>query len=102
MALNLVELVLDIFKLSRIFFPDAYLLIDRDFPKQPWFVGRVALGMDDTVEACLSDGAAVHLIVRPDAWTLREAWRVQDAWRWSHLFASKNPRGNSLKKLVEA
>jgi len=32
----------------------------------------VALGMDDTVEACLSDGAAVHLIVRPDAWTLRE------------------------------
>ena len=45
--------------------------------------------MDDTVEACLSDGAAVHLIVRPDAWTLREAWRVQDAWRWSHLLPTK-------------
>ena len=29
--------------------------------------------MDDTVESCrLTDGADVHVIIRPDAWTLRE------------------------------
>lgn len=32
-----------------------------------------ALSMDDTVESCrLTDGADVHVIIRPDAWTLRE------------------------------
>ena len=28
--------------------------------------------MDDTVQSCLTDGAEVHVIIRPDAWTLRE------------------------------